>query len=526
MANLQKPSPPRKLPPSIFSNAPLPQNLLKPITKINTPFEVLPPASQPAINLDDHLFSTDEISNILKPIDGYYNPENTKLIIDKLDIVKSKIVINHRIDTRQYKDVFIISDIHADLRKFYSILQNSKMIASPFNPYNDDILNPELISNAEWIPENTLLIIVGDLVDGCREDNSVDDPDGSFELKLHILLYNLRLQAINMNSNIIFTLGNHDCETINENNELENYIHTTSYDYFNIKSNIAIRREALKPFYILSPYIFIVLSTPSHQNEIVCVHGGLHIDLSYNEKSNNINRDILEKLQSQINISKNAIELLNDYYNIKKPDGSYKKPNNDIGIDFINSNKAYYQSVWTRFYAEMKEEQCDTLNKGYVDNQYKMIVVGHCPTNIDTYKNITKIMNANRRYDHCQKNIDDMNSEAGCVITRCHESPSDGDIKGAPLIALVDTALSSAFRTEDIHKKEEKNNNRPTELLHLRYDSNYSVKNRYYNTISRFLVSPLKQREIMVYRTLSLAVAKHKYFKYKNKYALLKNKVL
>jgi hypothetical protein len=505
-------------------------NPIKNITNNNIQYDFknLKSYSQPIINLDDNLFLTEEINQIIKPVNNHFNPENIKLIKAKINQVKPKIVINHRIDATQYKDVFIISDIHADLRKFYSILKNSKMIESSFNPYNDDIENPELISTAKWLPRDTLLIIVGDLVDGGRGNNSVDDPAGSFELKLHILLYNLRLQAINMNSNIIFTLGNHDCETINENNELENYIHTTSYDYFNIKSNIAIRREALKPFYTLSPYIFIVLSTPSHKNEIICVHAGLHINnkaLTETPNIKNIKKIdsiILEKLQSEINIY--GIELLNDYYKILQPDGSYKKTsiiNPNPNIDFYKSQSAFSNSIWTRLYAEINEEQCNIID---YNNEYKMIVVGHCPTNIGEYENILKIIFRNTdKYSHCQTYMNI--TKAGCVITRCNELPSNGDIIGAPRIALVDTGLSSTFRPQ-LDNKEEINYNRPIELLHLHHDSNYSITNRYYNNIKRFLVSPSESREIIVYQSLSTATAKHKYLKYKNKYALLKNRVL
>jgi hypothetical protein len=467
------------------------------------------PEAQKAINLDKHLFSNEEIIKIITPIGEQFNPENIRLINDKLIDVKHKIVINHRIDATQYNDVFIISDIHADLRKIYSILINSRMIESPFNPYNDDILKPELISKAEWIPSNTLLIIVGDLVDGCRKSISVDDPDGSFELKLHMLFYNLRLQAIQKNSNIIFTLGNHDCETLNDQNDLLDYVHPSSNTYFNTLSDVNIRRDALRPFYELSPYIFISLSTPSNENEIVCVHAGLHTDTM------DIDRSELDKLQSAIN--RYGLDLLNDYY---------KKKHIDTTLNF-DKNGAQNGSIWTRFYANMNEANCERLDIGYEKNEYKMIVVGHCPTNTDSFKNITRIMSDNPIYAHCQSNMEDEEGKSGCVITRCHESPLDGKIGSAPRIVLVDTALSSSFRILSRDKnKEEFNNNRGTELLHLQHDRKYSTEYRYYNTISRFLVSPIEQRDMIFYQTKSKEDVKRKYLKYKNKYALLKNFVL
>ncbi len=481
---------------------------------------ILPPSQQPSMNLDEYLFSADEINRIVSPIDNHFNPDNIKLINDKINKVKGKIIINHKIDAKQYNDVFIISDTHADLRKVYSILLNSGMIKSPFNPYDNDILNPELISKAEWIPENTLLVIVGDLVDGRRGIISVDDPDGTFELKLHMLFYNLRLQAIKKNSNLIFTLGNHDCETIHDNNDLSDYVHMSSNNYFMTKDNAHIRRDALRPFYDLSPYIFIVLSTPSHENEIVCVHAGLHTS------EMNIDRNEIEKLQSAIN--KHGLELFNNYY---------KKLHIDTTVNFATGVQITQSgSVWTRFYAEMNEMSCKMLDKGYKDNEYKMIVVGHCPTNNETFINITKIMNDNPEiYSHCQTNVEDMEGKSGCIITRCNEEPLDGSIKGAPRIALVDTGLSSSFRSTKFSSREESilyskskeifNNNRAIELLHLCHDDGYSSSNRYYNTITRFLISPNEQREIMVYQTMSNEDVKRKYLKYKNKYLALRQDI-
>lgn len=467
------------------------------------------PEAQSRIDLKDFLFSAKEINEILTPVDNKFNSDNIELINEKLTQVKGKIVINHKIDVKKYKDVFIMSDTHADLRKVYSILQNSRMIKSKYDPYNNNhIVDPKLISDAKWIPNNTLLIIVGDLIDGCRKEAEVDDPDGSFELKLHMLLYNLRLQAINMDSNIIFTLGNHDCETLNANNQLGDFIHQTSREYFDVEKDISIRKNALTMFYELSPYVFIVLATPAHDNEIVCVHGGLHT------KEMPIDRKEIEQLQSAIN--KGGLNILNKYY---------KKTHIDSVLNFNNKSiSTQGGSLWTRFYADMNEEECSKINKGYDENEYRMIVVGHCPTNTQSFENITSIMHSYPKfYSHCQESNED--NKAGCVVFRCNETPLDNpQTPGAPRIALVDTGLSSSFRQlpRDV-SKEEFNNNRPTELLHLCHNDKLSSEYRYYNSISKLLVSPIGTTNYNVYETLSKTELKNKYLKYKQKYMKLKN---
>ena len=68
----------------------------------------------------------------------------------------------------------------------------------------------EYVWTLEWVADDTMLMITGDLVDGRRGSRTVDDPRGSYEMLLHILIYNLRIDARERNSDVLFTIGNHD----------------------------------------------------------------------------------------------------------------------------------------------------------------------------------------------------------------------------------------------------------------------------------------------------------------------------
>ena len=150
---------------------------------------------------------------------------NADDILDKISNTRYfRNKTNYIINAQEYDRVYVTSDIHSDYRKFVKILKDIGLIDTSINPYTDDIYKSDLVTNTNWIPEKTLLVIVGDLVDG-RRNSQVADVNGSFELLLHIFIYNLRLSAHEKKSEIIFTIGNHDFHSVikitNDNTSLE-----------------------------------------------------------------------------------------------------------------------------------------------------------------------------------------------------------------------------------------------------------------------------------------------------------------
>ena len=465
--------------PSVHSlpiiNSVLPPPLDKPsvpiLNPIQTPTKNPTPTPSIAISTTENpeLLTLKDISGLTQ-IDNtaentiyLLNTPNFKQYIEpKLLERKKKLTINNNINTDKYTDIYFTSDLHADYRKLVQILVNAKLISIPsgIDIYTNQIYEPRIITESNWIKPNSLFIIIGDLVDGTRPRvSSVKDNQGSFELLLHLLLYNLKIKAESNNSDIIFTIGNHDLHSVLMSSNtsgindyrLSNYIHSDALTFFQRESTRGI---ILSKFYELSPYLFLNLNN----NEIVAVHGGLHNNLKYNPE---LNIDELIRIQNNINI-KGLSEI------------NYENFNNNKIQDISSFTNPSIGALWTRFYADSIDRQivCKTIKEN--KKNYKFIVVGHCPTN--NFEQLAKIMDADKqKYNYCERNKDD-NGKGCVVIDTCR------DVNNAPVLAFVDTALSQAFRTGT----QQINQNRNIELLHLHHDSSMAqLPGRKYNIISR-----------------------------------------
>ena len=411
----------------------------------------------------------------------------------KLNNFKTKLTMNHEINMKEkkYTIVYITSDIHADIRKLLSLLIDEGIISidiKGFKPYTDDIYNKPFIENITFNHTNMLFIILGDLIDGCRKGFSeVDDPIGNFELILHIFLFNMRLKAREQDSEVLFTIGNHDYNGIIFQNgarsELFEYRHNTSLNYFageqvfkttiNVEyaTNGVINKkyyktfsDALLPFYELSPY-FILFLKNDEQIEFKCIHAGFH-----NSTGNN-NTDELITLQKEINKTGLLVhaETNTNYLTLLGADTNTINPNGGL---------------WSRAYATI---ECNTL-KANDTNENTTIVVGHCPTNhtksrIVVTKDIiakSTIEDTDKQpnYLNCNKSTDISKDSKGCVVADCFTNL-------IPKLIFVDTAMSEAFRTKqtdaNIYRE------RGIEFLLLEYKKENEKQNpiRWINTISR-----------------------------------------
>ncbi len=148
-------------------------------------------------------------------------------IIDKLNYAKKyyKQEPSHgySIQKEEFDTVYSTSDIHSDVYTFIKILNRLgllKQTESLVKQKQNDLISIEEIFLIEWnaTVRNTLLVIVGDLVDGAK--SSSKRLDGDAEILLHILIYNLRISARKYNSEIRFTIGNHDFHTVIQKKEI------------------------------------------------------------------------------------------------------------------------------------------------------------------------------------------------------------------------------------------------------------------------------------------------------------------
>ena len=314
-------APPHDTTPSTPST-PAPVPMIATVSTPSTPAPV-PMIATVSTQQAKHILHEELIILSTKQTDGTYkfnggiNNTNIRKIHDKLDNFKNTVLKNtfdHNIDmkAKKYTTIYITSNIHADIRKLLQLLIKEEIIRinlPTFNPYSNDIYNKPFIEHIEFVNSNTLFIILGDLIDGNNEQNTVygkhekytvDDTQCNFELILHIFLFNMRLKAREKNSEVLFTLGDHDYFNIIYNkgqgtnitgvyytNQYTQYKH--SLKYFVDGKNTTYMYDIFAKFYDLSPYILLMLNNgndASHTTEFKCIHAGFHTVNTQKKKNN------------------------------------------------------------------------------------------------------------------------------------------------------------------------------------------------------------------------------------------------
>ena len=299
--------------------------------------------------------------NDLHPFNGEYNPSILNYQVnDKIkkaySFLQSKGKLNHKISIDGYKQLYFTSDIRSDFLKLVQVLVQSGLIELPEPIGMSDLYNKcastrllrYVACYSKWIAEDTLFVILGNLVNGARFGYQIrGDDEGSFELLIHVLLYNLRLQALEKNSFVIFTIGNHDFHTVIINDGMftkENYNFVTreSNTFFN---GIDARADALLPFYDLSPY-FVLIFTLRQVVRVIGVNSGLH----YKDENNNIQTYPMDLLEDQKKYAKTRLS---------QDDTRTTKGIISKIIEYSNGERS---PIWTSFYAKgHPEEVCNSI---------------------------------------------------------------------------------------------------------------------------------------------------------------------
>jgi hypothetical protein len=447
------------------------------------------PSPMPAGEID-YLITKVDIDNLVNPKNVLNNNYFTNKILPKIQNFEGTIEKNHYINPKDFTYIYATSDIHADYRKFVQILISSGLIDCPINPY-DDIYNPRIIVESTWTKKNTLFVILGDLVDGQRPGGDeysygdVTDSVGSFELLLHMLIYNLRIKARKMGSDILFTIGNHDYETvINGKNEkkyddsyIYNYIHNNVSNFFSSSDNwIDLRCDILIPFYNLSPYLYLYIQ----EDDIVFAHAGLNI-------SSNIQPIKLFQLNGlQTIINNSGFNSLSLDINRSLRQIFYTRIYGDYGVNddgSIDNNK--------------RKDLCNTIT----DANINLLIVGHCPSilyGINRRIRLDKLSNST--YKNCDTGYygNDKEETKGCLFKDCEDND------GNPRLIFVDTGSSLAFRNDDWVPDVDTqinniNNNklRGVEILKLIHSDKVKSK-RHFNIMQRFVLFEKTQENINI----------------------------
>ena len=416
-----------------------------------------------------------DVLSIINSSTNRFNPEN--LVTPKIIAARKdpRIITSHIIDPSRFNTIYATSDIHADIRNFLNYLNKLKMIKLPdgLDLYTDDIYNPRFITETDWIMNESLFIIIGDLIDGRRSSsNSITDKVGSFEYLLHMLIYNLRIKAWSKKSDIIFTIGNHDIyNAIKTNREinpppfgfLESQITDEAKLFFG--PSLLFRQKSLGLFYLLSPFLFIQIK--NKKTDILMIHSQI---MDYNNRSPNVSSNIpiielLRSIQTKIdNDIINQNELFIKLPNINQIDLILSMRNIEDDIDLCENYKRIQSSI------------------------PNIIVVGHCPTifsigdSVQYKPHIKSIISGkigiDEEYEMCNND-----KNYGCVLPRCYRN--EHDIR----IIMVDTGMSSCFRKKGPYQsdieKTEMERNRVSEILKITYyehklGDSYKIFNKLY----------------------------------------------
>jgi hypothetical protein len=343
--------------------------------------------------------------------------------------------------TRDFDTVIVTSDVHADLRKMVQLLVDTKLVrivGEPGDIYED-------VWNVEWIAGDTLFVILGDLVDGKRGRRTVTDPRGSYELLIHVLLFNLRIRARKLGSDVLFTIGNHDMFSV----MLPKYV--TKWPMYTADTHLAFapepvnepepatpweqRAAMLELFYLCSPYLLIRLGS------VLLMHGGLlGADPRPQGATGSCIFKATKRAQSAIHA---AMVRSNDI---------------DMGMRGVKEALRRYMARTTercgdniteaRGYGVHSEEHICAADEttGLAADGVQLVVAGHCLTRKTQHV----------RHKEC-KTDEHGDSEVGCVAyIECDHGP---------VIALVDVALSECFRSRGSERRHE---SRLVEVLKLR----------------------------------------------------------
>jgi len=392
------------------------------------------------------------------PPGSYIEPDKfSEMIKPKLQTARNYFYSNkviHVHDASNYPKVYVTSDIHSDYRKLIQLLINANIITYPGiniveQLYSPDIYLPQFLTNMIWKQSNVSLVILGDIIDGRRGQNlEIDDPHGSFEFLLHVFLFNLRIKALEKNSMVLFTFGNHDFHAVIKQRDIgfiDSYTSGTTKLFFDVNGTwMKTRKDVLLPFYEVLPLFFVMFGTGGHK-EFAGIHAGFH-----DENGLLIAKDI-QALQHRVNSLKpdESLDLLSDedYACLASPISG------DGGL-------------WSRYYN--KHESCASIT----ELKTPLIVVGHCPTMFPPSKTYPSIQHESMNmkpllYEGCDKGA----GGRGCVTLSCENR-----------LAHVDVSMSSSFFN---YADKNQHRHRDAEMLLLEHKSDLSVSDRYYNVIRR-----------------------------------------
>ena len=361
------------------------------------------------------ILDTSDHSIFSKPMELYEDLYEDKVADTRFNLYKC-------IDLEmKNQEIFCISDIHADVHRFWQFLYLNKMVLEEKMPDIKDI---------KWNPlmTNKALVICGDIIDGRRPPNENLHSSENNEILMHTLIYNLRLDAVQYNSYIFCTLGNHDFFAIHngsrtiphlyiqyidgksQKNYIERFVRsfhnlyeTPNHPIKKVTSNDAVyfsRSFVLSRFYLIGFQFFLKI------NQTLFAHAGFHksenvIALFENGQNSNhqvqplfIHRKILEQLSSiealtgfiEFNKRRNIVSTYANHYDNIFEMCIEQLHQTKFDKALIDKYASYFtdieeDSVVNNFFLTRRlQKNCGEVDEILGTYGCKMLVLGHCPT--------------------------------------------------------------------------------------------------------------------------------------------------
>lgn len=416
-----------------------------------------------------------KLDNIKKNIQNNISKKDDSKGVEHHEEKKSmKREYNSDIKYGQYEYTFVMSDIHADFRRFIMTMIKNKIImlldnGKEINDYDSEINN--LISNKFYIYDLVMkytikfkkpscnLIILGDLVDGQRliflsgvpYYKEVTDPYGIFEYLLLIILYNLRISAKKIQSRVDIVLGNHELLSLFGRYDDDKFTKDNFRDFVhlsakNVFGDYQTRLKILAPFFLIQPSLFVQLVNRNDADKLIAIM--LHGSFSHDKNPfTDITKDVLDYLNDRIKyILYDCFENNKLYYHTPDENASLQ---NILKNGDDNSVKGFMDLVAnSRLFAEdlmEKDTECVNIKKTTEMNNI-FIVMGHCPMQQYVKKQLPYVTGQNGYTDNCDYKSCTIKD---CVFIGCVHNNS-------PRMIVVDNGLSEAnvyFSNDNISNK-------------------------------------------------------------------------
>ena len=227
--------------------------------------------------------------------------------------------------------IYVIGDLHADYKKTIALFKYFKLIDK----------------NKRWIGKNSIVVQLGDQIDGYGRGN-YEDAHG--EIQILDLFDNINIQAQSYGGAVYSLIGNHELMNV-----MGNFSYASKKDIEETggKQN---RQQLFKPGGCMATRLSCTRNTLLKINDIIFVHAGIVPEIVKENKQNTI---------KYVNL------LMKNFF-----DGS-TGVNDNINKFLIDSKGV----LWDRSLGK-DNTNCDILDKTLKDLDCNHIVIGHTPQNI------------------------------------------------------------------------------------------------------------------------------------------------